>query len=217
MALSLNVYKRIKDLTAKTTLDDGDALVSDNASDSSSKKITFGNLCTQLLTKLKIGTLSTSGHYTSGTSVASDLSALDEELYNAETGIDGKVSDVKYTDTGILQKTVGDTDTNVMITDGTATENSVNPVQSGAMYTALTAMAGSIAEEAADIGDMTTLQTTARTLVGGINEVKNTADKAVQYTAQTLTDSQKTQTRTNISAQKELGLYIDASGDICQA
>ncbi len=82
---------------------------------------------------------------------------------------------------------------------------------------ALAPVAGDVAEAEANIGDMTTLQTTAQTLVGGINEVKGTADKAVKYTAQTLTDSQKTQARTNISAQKELGLYIDASGDICQA
>lgn len=94
-----------------------------------------------------------------------------------------------------------------------STEGSVAHTVAGA----LAPVAGDVAEAEANIGDMTTLQTTAQTLVGGINEVKGTADKAVQYTAQTLTDVQKTQARTNISAQKELGLYIDASGDICQA
>ena len=80
----------------------------------------------------------------------------------------------------------------------------------------LTPVAAELSGVETDIGNMTALQTTARTLVGGINEVKGTADKAVQYTSQTLTDAQKTQARANISAQTALGLYIDASGDICQ-
>ena len=43
------------------------------------------------------------------------------------------------------------------------------------------------------------------------------ADGAVLYNQQTLTEAQKTQARTNIAAQKELGLYIDADSDICQS
>lgn len=43
------------------------------------------------------------------------------------------------------------------------------------------------------------------------------ADGAVLYSQQTLTQAQQLQARTNITAQKELGLYIDTDNDICQS
>lgn len=95
-------------------------------------------------------------------------------------------------------------------------EHTVAEAIAALIASTLTPMADDISEAQRDIGDMTTLQTSARTLVGGVNEVKNVTDKAVQFAAQTLTDAQKTQARVNIGAQVALGLYIDASGDICQ-
>lgn len=154
MALNLNVYKRIKDLNAKTTLGDADVLVSDNASENSSTKITFANLCTQLLTKLKLGAI-TSGHYIAGSTVAQDLTNLDGQVYTNVSAINNKVADVGYTNTGILQKTIGSTTSNVMLTDSAPTQNSLNPLQSGAAYDAF----GDVADQISDLlGDFATVE-----------------------------------------------------------
>lgn len=222
MSLNLNVYKRIKDLNSKTTLANDDVLVSDNASENSSTKITFANLCTQLLSKLKIGTLSTSGHYISGTSVAQDLTNLDNQLYTTDASATNKVADVSYTNTGILQKTINNQASNVMTTDSSPTQSSVNPLQSGGAYTALAGKyekpsggipKSDLAESVQDSLDdadsayqkpeggipSTDLASAVQTSLGK-------ADTSVQYISQTLTDTQKSQARSNISAASAIGL-----------
>ena len=181
MALNLNTYKRIKDLNEKSTLADGDFLVSDNAEENSSKKFTFANLCTQLLTKLKIGTLGT-GYFIGGQNVAQDLANLDGQLHLTDNAAGNKVADVGYTNTGILQKTVGTEVSNVMVTDGTPTQNSVNPVQSGAVYGIaedVNNMGDAVDALEAAVGDITDLETTATDLVEAVNEVKGTAGNKV--------------------------------------
>lgn len=145
MALSLSTYKRISDLDSKTTLADDDVLVSDNAAETSSTQITYAALLAQLVTDLLIGTLS-SGTYTAGATIGADLTLLDTALATVASSLSELVEDVTQTDTGILQKVIDGTATNVIVPDEEPTEDSVNPVTSAGIYTALSAIQTAIDE-----------------------------------------------------------------------
>lgn len=246
MSLSLNVYKRIKDLTSKTTLVDADVLVTDNASDNTSKKITFANFCTQLLTKLKLGVITT-GHYLEGNSVAEDLSNLDGQIYENESAISGKIDDISYSNAGVLTKTVGSDSSNVMSTDSVPTDSSVNPVQSGGVYTALSDKVDKVDGKGLSTEDYTTNE---KTKLDGIesgaevnvqpdwSQTDNSEDDYIKnkptlgtaatknYTAAVTDGSQNLITSGGVYSEMtgnnsnygkyHLELYIDSDGDICQ-
>lgn len=100
MALNLNNYKRISELTEKAELLDADVLPVDNSSDSASQRITFLNLVNQIKTKLKIGTLNT-GTYIQGTSIGADLALLDTALNNLASDVDTDETNIQNLQTAI--------------------------------------------------------------------------------------------------------------------
>lgn len=137
--------------------------------------------------------------------LVADIKALADQAYLPQGT--GYVANIAYDSTNAkLTKTVNSTTSDVFTVDARPAQNSKNPVQSGGVYDSLIYIATFIGDD--------TLDTTAQTLIGAINEIlAAVGDKVDKITGKGLSTNDYTTTEKTKLAGIADGAEVNVNAD----